>query len=125
MRLLLDTHILIWSLVSPHKVQDPIKRLMEDGENSLFVSSITFYEIEVKRQIGKLSFKLDFNELLERKFFSVMDFNHHHAFYSSELPLIHRDPFDRILIAQSVVENMPLVTADEVIHQYNFHFIKA
>tara|TARA_Y100001980_G_C14556908_1_gene353297 strand:+ start:56305 stop:56682 length:378 start_codon:yes stop_codon:yes gene_type:complete len=125
MRLLLDTHILIWSLVSPHKVQDPIKRLMEDGENSLFVSSITFYEIEVKRQIGKLSFKMDFNELLERKFFSVMDFNHHHALYTGELPLIHRDPFDRILIAQSVVENMPLVTADEVIHQYNFHFIKA
>ncbi len=98
---------------------------MEDSENSLFVSSITFYEITFKRQIGKLSLKFDFDELLDQKVFSVMDFNHHHALYASELPLIHRDPFDRILIAQSIVENMPLITADNAIHQYNFHFIKA
>ncbi|MEQ8879739.1 MAG: PIN domain nuclease, partial [Cyclobacteriaceae bacterium] len=67
MRLLLDTHILIWSLASPQKVQDTIKYLMEDSENSLFVSSITFYEITFKRQIGKLSLKFDFDELLDQK----------------------------------------------------------
>lgn len=125
MKLLLDTQIVIWSFASPDKISAYIREMMEDYNNYLFVSSISFFEIQLKRKLGKLEFDFDLKEMVELEAFKILDLSFSHSEYTIHLPLHHRDPFDRILIAQSIVEKMPLITSDAKIHQYDFQFFRA
>ena len=98
---------------------------MEREENELHVSCISFYEIEQKRMSGKLKFDYDFKFFVKEGIFKVVDLTLDHINLIKDLPLIHKDPFDRMIIAQSIVEGIPLVTADKHIHQYDFPHVKA
>ncbi len=121
MSVILDTHILLWSLVDHPRLNDEIRSVLDSNE--LYVSSLSCFEIQHKRVINKLHGDVEVNELFESGLFKELPFNAQHAEYTINLPLIHRDPFDRMLIAQSIVEGIPLVTSDRYIQQYDFEFI--
>lgn len=93
-----------------------------DKAEKIFVSSLAMFEILHKKKIGKLEFNVNFDDLI---FFEWLELNREHIQYTYKLPLIHRDPFDRLLIAQSIIEGIPLITSDKQIQQYDFPHVKA
>lgn len=107
MKSLLDTQIIIWSFNEPGRIKPRLKAFLDAEENALFVSVLSFFEIEQKRRSGKLKFDYDFSSLVEEGYFGVIDLRIGHVYKTMDLPLIHKDPFDRLLIAQSIVEGIP------------------
>lgn len=114
---LIDTQILIWTLISPDKLALPVKNILESG--SIFVSQISFFEIAIKQKLGKIP---DFNfsteqltSLLDRDGFNFLNLKNTHVHAYSDIPLLanHRDPFDRLLLATAFFEHMPIISADE------------
>ena len=119
MRLLLDTHVLIWAMVDPRRLPKPLAAALRSPDNDVAVSATTVWEIAIKKRLGNLD--LDLEELLgviAEEGFSELPVRFSHAVHVNELPPIHRDPFDRILIAQSIVEGRRLVTTDREILKY-------
>jgi PIN domain nuclease of toxin-antitoxin system len=123
MRLLLDTHVVLWWYQEPKKIKDSTIALINDRDNSIFVSDVVIWEIVIKTSIGKLKTSENIYEEIERDFEAMpIKINHIHG--TSSLEFIHHDPFDRLLIAQSMVENIPLITNDKQIIKYNIQTIK-
>ncbi len=121
MKFLNDTHLLLWFTTEPKKLPAEARRLMQDPANELFFSSISFLEIAIKRALNRQDFQPDprlLHEELLRRGFRELTFATHHAMAIEGLPRIHRDPFDRILIAQAISENITLLTSDVRIAQY-------
>jgi PIN domain nuclease of toxin-antitoxin system len=122
MRLLLDTHTLLWSLTDVSRLSKKAKQLIEDGENDILVSAASAFEIALKTQLGKLRLPAKpstfISEQMLQKDFRPLSITANHALYVFELPALHRDPFDRLLIAQSHLEQLPIITSDALISQY-------
>lgn len=115
MRLLLDTHILLWSAGQPDKLSDEARSLLLDTSNRLFFSAASIWEIVIKRGLGRDDFKVDPLRLLKQLVingYEEVAVSADHALAVEVLPPLHKDPFDRILIAQARTEGMLLVTAD-------------
>lgn len=125
MKYIIDTHIFIWIFSEPEKLKPYIRAILDDPETRLIISPIVLYEIQQKKLLGKLDFEPDLEELLGEMYFDILDIKSTHTIATHDLPMIHKDPFDRILIAQSVVEKIPLITADKEIKKYDFQFIPA
>ena len=102
MRILLDSNVLFWTIVEPHKVSAPVQKALLDGSNQVWASAIGIAELRIKQRIGKLELPEDFDGLIERTGFDTLPFEASHTRWLSELPLHHRDPFDRMLIAQAL-----------------------
>lgn len=121
MRLLLDTHLLLWAAEKPIRLSDAARKLMNDGGNDLMFSAASFWEIAIKRGLGRSDFQVD-PRLLRRGLldndYTELQVGSDHAIAIDSLPLLHKDPFDRILIAQAMVEGITLLTADPLIAQY-------
>jgi PIN domain nuclease of toxin-antitoxin system len=119
MRLLLDTNAFLWwrdaSPRLPNRVGDQIR----DPANEIIVSIVSLWEVVIKRSVGKLQFRENFEEVIKEEEFGLLGINYAHLGALSELPLHHGDPFDRLLIAQSVAENVPIVTDDRIFARYN------
>ncbi|NNM59010.1 MAG: type II toxin-antitoxin system VapC family toxin [Legionellales bacterium] len=120
MKYLLDTCILLWCLEGNTKKLTPFLDIIEDAENDLAVSVVTYWEIVIKQSLGKLDLPpLDeLIEIVKETGFSTMSLDILHIRQLEKMPLIHNDPFDRLLIAQSVVEQVILLTTDEKILLY-------
>jgi PIN domain nuclease of toxin-antitoxin system len=118
---LLDTHIWIWLLEDPSKLALPVLRQIEIAD-TLTLSAASIWEIAIKTELGKLSMKASpeavRDEILHAMYAHELPIQSTHALDAARLPKLHKDPFDRILIAQARVEHMVLVTADEAIRQY-------
>jgi PIN domain nuclease of toxin-antitoxin system len=118
---LLDTHIWIWLLEDPSKIAPPVLRQLETAD-SLALSVALIWEIAIKTELGKLSMTVSpeavRDEILHAMYASELPIQSAHALDVARLPKLHKDPFDRILIAQARMEHMVLVTADEAIRQY-------
>jgi PIN domain nuclease of toxin-antitoxin system len=118
---LLDTHIWIWLLEDPSKIAPPAMRQLEMAD-TLTLSAASIWEIALKTELGKLSMKASpeavRDEILHAMYASELPIQSAHALDAARLPKLHKDPFDRILIAQARVEHLVLVTADEAIRQY-------
>ena len=114
---LLDTQIIIWMLQEPRRLPGTVKRIIVE-EPGLFVSAASLWEIETKRQIGKLEEDGNVRTPLDAFGFRELPITWRHAQAVGRLPLIHRDPFDRILAAQALVEDLALVTADRDLARY-------
>ena len=115
MRLLLDTHILLWSAGQPDKLSDEARSLLLDTSNRLFFSAASIWEIVIKRGLGRDDFKVDPLRLLKQLVingYAEVAVSSDHALAVEVLPPLHKDPFDRILIAQARTEGMLLMTAD-------------
>ncbi len=124
-RLLLDTHVLLWSLAEPSKLSTRAREALEDADNDVFVSAVTAWEISVKRAKGRLTAPDNLSEIIEKRGFTHLPLNFHHAEQAGNLPLHHRDPFDRFLIAQAQIEGLVLVTRDARIPLYGIRTMAA
>jgi len=127
MKLLLDTHILLWAAGEPEQLSNKAKALIEDPENQLYFSAASLWEISIKNKLGRADFKVDLavlrRNLLDNDFEEIA-INSAHSIGVDALPNIHKDPFDRMLIAQTAVEGITLVTADSMVAEYSVAFIK-
>ena len=121
MNLLLDTQLLLWAAGEPSRLSTLARMLIENPDNALFFSAASLWEIAIKRGLGRPDFQVD-PRLLRRGLldngYSELAVSSEHAVAIESLPLIHKDPFDRILIAQAMVEGIILLTADSVVAQY-------
>jgi PIN domain nuclease of toxin-antitoxin system len=121
MRLLLDSHILIWGAVEPERLSREARALIEERRNDLLFSAVSLWEIAIKGGLRRASFQVDVS-LLRRSLFdngySEIAATGAHAAALANLPLIHKDPFDRMLVAQAIVEGLTLITGDPVVARY-------
>ena len=108
MNLLLDTHVLLWWLDDNPDLSRRARTAIADGNNLVFVSAAVIWEIQIKHALGKLKIPTNFRNVLEQQAFELLDVTVEHAYAVGKLPLYHRDPFDRILVAQAKLENMIL-----------------
>lgn len=122
MRLLIDTHTLIWTVDDPAKLGSEAALALQDPANELLLSAGSVWELAIKVGLGKLSLSLPYRQWVSLAIAelaaSVVPVTVEYADVQSRLPLHHRDPFDRLLVAQSRVENVPLVSADEIFDRY-------
>lgn len=122
MDFIIDTQILIWSVISPNKLSSKVREILEN--NSIGVSQISLYEIAIKQKIGKLSeLDLSISDLincLSKDGFEIISLKNSHIEAYERVQLIdtHRDPFDRLLLATSLSENIPIISADEKFKGY-------
>jgi PIN domain nuclease of toxin-antitoxin system len=124
-RLLLDTRFLLWWLADDPALGDHGRELISTQENLIFFSAASIWELRIKQGIGKLDLPDDFADALAGQVFEVLPVTVAHAHAVRVLPAIHRDPFDRMLIAQARVERLTLLTRDPVIGQYDVSAILA
>lgn len=125
MNLLLDTHAFLWAIDNNPRLSQKARDAIIDGNNIVFVSAATAWEIAIKKSIGKLKIPNgDYLEELKVHRFTPLDITTEHALMVESLPPYHKDPFDRMLIAQAQVEKLTLVTGDSKIKAYTVPIIE-
>ncbi len=121
MKLLLDTHLLLWAAGEPRRLSKSARALIDSPDNELLFSAASLWEVAIKRGLGREDFKVD-ARLLRRGLldngYRELPIISDHVVATESLPLIHRDPFDRILVAQATVEGITLLTIDPLVAQY-------
>lgn len=123
--LLLDTHVLLWANEAPERLSREVVSALEDPTNRLLVSSVSVAEIEIKLRLGKLTMLHDCRTLTSRLGADWLDLTAAHAMGLRSLPPIHKDPFDRLLIAQAIGEGCTLVSADRMVLSYPLRTLAA
>ena len=121
MKLLLDTHILLWAAGEPEKLSGSARDILTKDENYLFFSAASIWEIVIKLRLGREDFKVDpyrLRKMLVAHGYTELPVTAEHALKVDSLPLLHKDPFDRILIAQARSEGMLLLSRDASVFQY-------
>lgn len=117
-RLLLDTHVFLWWLADAPELGANTRDLIADERNEVFVSAATAWEMAIKKALGKLEAPDDVDRLVEDEGFSKLSISLYHAQLAGSLPLHHRDPFDRMLVAQAQAEGLIFLSADEQLRPY-------
>ena len=121
MKLLLDTHLLLWAAGEPDRISPTARKLIEDPRNELLFSAASLWEVAIKRSLGRDDFQVD-TRLLRRGLldngYVELPIRSHHVVAIESLPPLHKDPFDRILVAQAIVEGITLLTTDSMVAQY-------
>ena len=123
MNLMVDTHILLWWLSNPAKLSDAATQAIANPQNNLFVSSAVIWEIRIKETLKKLVIPSNFDDALSSQGFQDLPIQRHHVNAITSLPTLHKDPFDRIQIAQAIVENMPIVSMDPEFKRYSINVV--
>ncbi|KTC65327.1 PIN domain (plasmid) [Legionella adelaidensis] len=118
MKYLLDTCVLLWALTGDEKRLKEFISPIQDIQNSIFVSIVSYWEIVVKKTLNKITIPDNFIELVEKSGFSWLQLELHHIQKLEKLPLHHNDPFDRLLVAQAMANNFQLLTPDKHILEY-------
>ena len=125
MNLLLDTHVLLWWLEDNPVLSEKARGAIARGRNVVFVSAATAWEIAIKKRLGKLQAPDNLEEVIAANRFEPLPISIAHALAVAELPQHHRDPFDRMLVAQAKAENLTLVTRDELITECDIPLLQA
>ncbi len=122
MKLLLDTHIFIWYVTDIQRLSVTVRTLVDDSDNEILLSTASIWEMAIKHNTGKLSFGLPFKVFIQQQLnfndINLLNINLDHIDVVTTLPLHHRDPFDRLLIAQSMVEQIPILSANSTFDAY-------
>ncbi|WP_031435664.1 type II toxin-antitoxin system VapC family toxin [Methylomarinum vadi] len=122
MKLLLDTHIFLWLNASPEKITEAVRLACENENNALYLSMASVWEMQIKQQLGKLQFNTPWRDMLDIQQqdngLIVLPIELAHIEALQALPAVHRDPFDRLLIAQAIQESMTIVTVDGSFAEY-------
>jgi PIN domain nuclease of toxin-antitoxin system len=118
LKLLLDTHTVVWAVTEPERVAPEALRLIESSENQVFVSVVSPWELAIKLSRRRIELPEIFHATLRDGQFSLLPVEIRHTEAVASLPHLHRDPFDRMLIAQAQVEGLTLVTSDREIRRY-------
>jgi PIN domain nuclease of toxin-antitoxin system len=120
-KFLLDTHLLLWVAGEPGRLSAAARQLLEDTQNELLFSAASLWEISIKKGLGRDDFRVD-PRLLRRGLldngYGELPISSEHAVMIESLPPLHKDPFDRLLLAQALVEGITLLTADAMVAQY-------
>lgn len=124
MRVLLDSHTLLWWMDDPSKIAPNARVVIADPANEVYASAASIWELGLKVSKGKLRLPPDFHEMLEGQGIRHMAFTASHAMESISLPAIHGDPFDRALVAQCRLESMALATRDAVLGDYGIPVVE-
>ena len=124
-RLLLDTHVLLWWLADNTALGPVARSLISDAENAVYVSAATSWEISINKKKGLLEAPAEISGIVDDEGFDQLDISLFHAEKAGELEEIHRDPFDRMMVAQAQVEGLEIVTADRNIPKYAVKVIDA
>jgi PIN domain nuclease of toxin-antitoxin system len=121
MKFLLDTHLLLWAAGEPKRLSKSARTLIDNPDNELLFSAASLWEVAIKRGLGREDFRVD-ARLLRRGLldngYSELPIISAHVVATESLPLIHKDPFDRILVAQATIEGVTLLTIDPLVSQY-------
>jgi PIN domain nuclease of toxin-antitoxin system len=121
MKLLLDTHLLLWAAAEPKRLSKQARTLIDNPDNEILFSAASLWEVAIKRGLGREDFKVD-ARLLRRGLldngYSELPIISDHVVATESLPPIHKDPFDRVLVAQATVEGVTLLTIDSLVAQY-------
>ena len=126
MNLLLDTHIVIWFITNDGKLSKKIKNIIEDSNNRCFISIVSYWELSIKYSLGRLDLNSTVEEIfniIEKSGFDILPITLNHIIQLSKLEHFHNDPFDRLIISQSVIENLHLVSNDNYFPAYNLQLI--
>lgn len=115
---LLDTHIFIWWMEKNKKLSKDVKSIIENPENQIFLSTVSVWEMIIKKSAGKLKLPHNWKTTLKNSRFDILEVSLEHVYLLESLPLLHKDPFDRMLIAQAQAENCILITDDSKIKKY-------
>lgn len=118
MNLLLDTHTLLWWLGDDAKLPRKAHEAIASGENEIFVSAVSLWEIRLKESVGKIKTPKSLVKAIQDQGFNSLEVTWRHTDSINNLPFIHQDPFDRLLIVQAQLENLSLVTKDPLIKKY-------
>ena len=119
MKILLDSHIALWWLDDVPTLSTRVREMIADPDNTVFVSIASLWEIAIKQSIGKLELRKSLEESLYVSAIEVLPISQQHTYSILHLPHIHRDPFDRMLIAQAHYEQMTLITRDKRLAEYD------
>ncbi|WP_376087366.1 type II toxin-antitoxin system VapC family toxin [Roseomonas sp. CCTCC AB2023176] len=120
MRLLLDTHVLIWAVTEPDRLPPRVAKAVAAPRNAVYVSAASAWEIAIKRAAGRLIFPIDeIDEILDRAAMEPLPVSIAHGVAAGALPRHHGDPFDRLLVAQAQIEDLVLVSTDETMGRYD------
>lgn len=125
MRLLLDTHIVLWALADDDRLASPLRELIVDGRNDVLVSAASVWEIAIKATLGKLDAPGNLLEALTDAQLQPLPIEHGHAVRAGRLPRHHDDPFDRMLVAQAAAEGLTLVSTDRRLSTYGVDLLPA
>lgn len=125
MRLLLDTHVLLWWLEDSPRLGREARKAIAAPRNMIYVSAVSVWEMVLKCAMNKLELPDDWEQALTEEAFRPLPVTWQHAIAIVRLPDLHRDPFDRLLLAQATIEGLTLVTHDEAILRYNVPLLKA
>ncbi|MGL6339678.1 MAG: type II toxin-antitoxin system VapC family toxin [Waterburya sp.] len=127
MKILLDTQIFLWALAEPKRLGENTKSLLRSKKNQLYFSAASSWEICIKAGLGKLPLPEPPDNYISSRManlnISPLDVKHYHSFMVYKLPLHHRDPFDRILIATAIAENIYLMSADSKFRHYDLDLL--
>ena len=127
MRALLDTHAFLWWVLDDPKLSSECRRILDDGANEVLLSAVSAYELAYKATHGRLTLPEDPDAYVRSRIASngleALAIEMSHALRAAGLPLIHRDPFDRLLVGQAQLEAIPIITADPAIAQYDVEVI--
>jgi PIN domain nuclease of toxin-antitoxin system len=121
MRFLLDTHVLLWVANSPERLSRAVCDLLQDSDNEIYFSILSLWEIAIKKSLGRENFQVDARVLhraLCNEGYKELGITSEHVVSIDSLPLLHKDPFDRLLISQATVEGITLLTNDSVLANY-------
>ncbi len=122
MRVLIDTHVFLWMVSAPGKLSTLSKYILESEENNIVLSAVSGWEIAIKFQVKKLKLPENPDIYVKRKldeyFIEVLPIEMRHVLSTYQLPGLHKDPFDRLLVAQSKFEKLPILTNDNMIKKY-------
>ena len=122
MKYLIDTHTLLWIVTDSPKLSARAKSLYLDVQNTIFVSLASLWELAIKSSLGKISFEMPLEDFVEEHIrdndIEILSIELPHILRIEKLPFHHRDPFDRLIIAQQIEENLPVISADEIFDAY-------
>jgi PIN domain nuclease of toxin-antitoxin system len=127
MKALLDTHTFLWWIHNDPRLSDRVRELIGDSSNTLYLSAASGLEIAIKAQLGKLQLSSNLDQFIAEQLamngIDTLPISLRHGLHVATLPPHHRDPFDRILVAQSHLENLPIITADAQILRYDVQIL--
>ena len=126
MKLLLDTHVFLWFMTGDERLSSRARRAIENIESELFLSVASVWEMAIKASLGRLILPVPVTEYVAEKLdngFRILSVEWTHASAVEKLPFHHRDPFDRLLVAQAIAEDIPIITADPIFHVYKANIV--
>ncbi|TRX00783.1 type II toxin-antitoxin system VapC family toxin [Candidatus Methylobacter oryzae] len=127
MKLLLDTHAFLWLNDDMARLSETVKALCSSGEHEFYLSTASPWEIQIKSQLGKLTLAIPIGELVSKNQLEnniqILPIELSHIGYLEKLPQHHKDPFDRIIIAQAIIEDMMIVTVDHAFSNYSVQVV--